>query len=138
MICHNHFQQVSHSFLATTLITKVLVYGLGAPHWMGMISMTTPTSTVSDGKFSQLPISRLQRVTVDRLKRNKGVPIITYSALEIAALSTLNLKPIQDLQHLLPVSTSTLNLNLGLVWHCGFFFKKTLVLDPVGLDSCRM
>ena len=116
---------------------SVTLDGLGGVHWMGMISMTTPISNVINGKFGLPAISRLKRVAVDRLSRKHRVPILTYSTPEIAALSTLELKPVEELQSLIPTSTAECSSSLDLVWHCGFFSKMTLVQDLVGLASCR-
>jgi len=105
----------------------VTLDGSGSFHGMGVISMTTPCIILTGGQFSKptlTAITRLKRVKVDRVIRNHGIPAVSYRVPELAALSTLTLKPLHEVQHSLPSCTTSPGMNLDLVWHSGFYFQE--------------
>jgi len=105
--------------------------GTGSFHGMGIISMTTPC--ISNGDFSSSDITaikRLKRVTAENITRNRGIPLLHYHAPDTPALSKLVLKPVHELYHSLPPSTSLSIVFTDLVWHAGFHFQNELGPRP--------
>ena len=63
-------------------------------------------------------------MTVDKLVRNHGIPILPYVAPESTALSHLSLKPLHTVRELIPPPVASLPTTLDLVWHAGYYFQE--------------
>jgi len=120
----SHFTQYSGDNVDHQTVT---LDGCGTFHGMGVISMTSPCSPVTGGHFSKPVLAaakRVRRVTVDRIIKNRGIPIASYKVPEITALLTLKLKPLQEVTHSLTACAASPALSVDLVWHAGFFFQE--------------
>ncbi len=91
--------------------------GLGSLHGMGAISMTTTVDRLGDGTINTKAVPRSKRVNVPSLIKNKGIPILSYTATEETAMSSL----LFTKTALLSLPPSTLSLSMDLVWHAGWF-----------------
>lgn len=92
--------------------------GQNTSHGMGVIAMTVPIDRSLIGSFSGTPVRRLQRLSVTKLVKNKGIPFLTYNLPENSALKQLTLKPISELHFTEPSHQS---LAYDLAWHYGWF-----------------
>ncbi len=95
--------------------------GNGSLHGMGIIAVSTPKDGVQLAAKSRV-ISRQQRVKVNELVREKGVPIIQYIGSHEKALASVYFKPLMELQvpHTLPSELYYSNL----LWHSGWTFNN--------------
>ena len=101
--------------------------GFGTFHGMGMISLTTqscPSATAAEsvvcGKFSETPVKRLPRTTVDTIARAKAVKIHYFAPPNISALSKIHFQPVQKLCY--PYTQAAV-MNFDLLWHVGWYFR---------------
>jgi len=95
--------------------------GRGTLHGMGSIAVSTPTDNVPLTAQSRV-ITRQQRVKVNELVRDKGVPILQYANPHGRGLASIFYKPIVELQ----VSfTLPSELYSNLLWHSGWRFNNT-------------
>ena len=100
--------------------------GRGTFHGMGIISVSTPTTSTVTWRHEQL-VRRENLVKSKALVLNKGVPISQYILPQKQALSSLKMKPIQALQFSYTLPSS---INLDLIWHAGGLFRSTLGSRP--------
>jgi len=103
----SHFTQFSAGDVDHQTVT---LDGCGSLHGMGVMSTTTPCSRVT-GHFAA--VTRVRRLTVDRIIKNCGIPIASYVP-EVTALSTLKLKPLKEVTHSLTVCAASPALMLYL------------------------
>ncbi len=71
--------------------------GSGTLHGMGIIAVSTPKDNVPLTAKSRV-ITRQQRVKVNELVRDKGVPILQYVSPRNRGLASITYKPIVELQ----------------------------------------
>ena len=90
------------------------VDGKGSFHEMGIISMTSYLRGVP-GCFDENVVVRRQHLKASDLVRNSGIPIIYIQDSLSFSLSTVILKPIEEV-NFPRVVTSPLDLDLA--WHC--------------------
>ena len=93
-------------------------------------SKSVGIKVVGEFALQQTAITRLKRVTVDKLVRNHGIPILPYSAPESAALATFLLKPLQNVQRLLPSCAVSVPVVIDLIWDAGYYFQEDLGTRP--------
>ena len=94
--------------------------GQGTFHGMGIIAISTPEDGTPLIHKSRI-ISRQQRIKVNELVKDKGVPIIQYIGPPEKGLASVILKPVIELQvpYTLPSELCT-----DLLWHSGWIFSK--------------
>lgn len=99
--------------------------GVGSFHGMGIISMSTPCSTLGHGDFRKSSVTRLKRVSADHFVSTRGVKLLHYQPPNTPALCKLLLKPVAEVRqlHSNVVSPSSA---LNLLWHTGFYFQNDL------------
>ena len=100
--------------------------GRGTFHGMGIISVSTPTTSTVTRRHEQL-VRRENLVKSKALVLIKGVPISQYILPQKPALSSLKMKPIQALQFPYTLPSS---INLDLIWYAGGLFCSTLGSRP--------
>jgi len=102
--------------------------GQGTFHGMGLISMSVRNSVadvVPYGGFSDKPIKRLPRVSVDKIVHGRTIPMHWYVVPNEPPLSKLMFKPVRELQYPYTLPQS---IYLDVLWHAGWFFRG--VDDP--------
>ena len=94
--------------------------GQGTFHGMGVIAVSSPKDNTPLVSKSRV-IYRQQRITVDELVRDKGVPIFQYISPPEKGLAEVTYKPILQLQFLYTLPSELFS---NLLWHSGGIFSK--------------
>ena len=89
--------------------------GQGTFHGMGIIAVSTPQDKVPL-KASSRVVARQSRISVNRLIKDKGLPILKYFPSTIKALASISYHPILELQ--VPY-TYPQEVSSDLLWHLG-------------------
>ena len=71
--------------------------GQGTFHGMGIIAVSSPKDSIPLRSRPRI-IQRLQRITVNQVVKDKGVPIVQYIGPAEKALASITYKPILHLQ----------------------------------------
>lgn len=104
--------------------------GQGTFHGMGIIAISTPQDEVPL-KASSRVIARQSRITVNRLIKDKGLPILRYFPSSYKALASISYHPILHLQ--VPY-TYPLEVSSDLLWHLGSLSSDA---DQIGQALCN-
>jgi hypothetical protein len=94
---------------------------------MGIISLSTPCSAISEGKMSSFIVPRWKHVAVDTLT---CIAIVPYKMPHISALSKLKMTSIESLRECILKYSPPLSTKLNLVWHAGYHFQDEFGLKP--------